>query len=78
MMKRRGEGKLATRARECELTTSRETRRALWAGVATDAIDIGSVAFGFAMGHYGKTTGGLLGAVAVASLAMGVTALKGL
>ena len=30
------------------------------------------------MGHYGKATGGLLGAVVVGSLAMGVLGLKGL
>jgi hypothetical protein len=56
----------------------REIRRALWAGIATDAVDIGSVAYGLAIGHYGKTTGGLMGAAAVGSLAMGVMGLRGL
>lgn len=63
---------------ERRLTMCREIRRALWAGIATDAVDIGSVALGFAMGHYGKTTGGLLGAAAAGSLLMGVMGLRGL
>jgi hypothetical protein len=69
---------LINKASERSLTMCREIRRALWAGIATDAVDIGSVALGFAMGHYGKTTGVLLGAVAVGSLAMGVVGLRGL
>lgn len=56
----------------------REIRRAIWAGIAADVVDIGSLVFGVAMGQVGKTTGGLLGACAVGALGLGALGLRGL
>lgn len=60
------------------LISGREMRRAIWAGVAFDVVDIASVAFGVALGQIGKATGGLLGAAAVASIGVAAVGLKGL
>lgn len=56
----------------------REMRRALWAGIAADAIDIGSLAYAVAKGHVGKPTGGLFGAGAVVFIGLGAWGLRGL
>jgi hypothetical protein len=57
---------------------SSEVGRALWTGAAADAVDIGSVAFGMAMGQVGRTTGGLFSAAAVGALGLGVVGLRSL
>ncbi|KAJ4991999.1 hypothetical protein SVAN01_02594 [Stagonosporopsis vannaccii] len=56
----------------------REIRRALWTGIAADAIDIGSLAYAVAKGHVGKPTGGLFGAGAVVFIGLGALGLRGL
>jgi hypothetical protein len=56
----------------------REMRRALWANIAADAFDIGSVAYAVAKGHVGKSTGGLLGAGAMVFIGLGAWGLRGL
>ncbi|KAF1845272.1 uncharacterized protein K460DRAFT_416553 [Cucurbitaria berberidis CBS 394.84] len=56
----------------------REMRRAIWAGIATDVVDMGSLALGVAMGQVGKTAAGLLGAGAVGAVGLGAIALRGL
>ncbi|KAF2830570.1 hypothetical protein CC86DRAFT_163193 [Ophiobolus disseminans] len=56
----------------------REMRRAIWAGIAVDAVDIASLAFGVAVGQIGNATGGLLGAAAVGALGLGAVGLGGL
>ena len=53
-------------------------RRAIWAGIAFDMMDIGSLAFGVAMGQVGKTTGGLLGAAAIGAIGLGALGLRGM
>lgn len=60
------------------LMFSREVSRALWTNVAADALDIGSLVFGVAMGQVGRTTGGLFGAAAVGALGLGVAGLRSL
>lgn len=56
----------------------REMRRALWTGIAADAIDVGSMAYAVAKGHVGKPTGGLFGAGAVVFIGLGAWGLRGL
>ncbi|OAL53959.1 hypothetical protein IQ07DRAFT_640976 [Pyrenochaeta sp. DS3sAY3a] len=56
----------------------REIRRAIWTGIAVDTVDIGSVAYAVAMGHVGKTTGGLLGAAALGAIGLAAVGLRGL
>ena len=63
---------------ESTLTVARELRRAIWAGIAADVVDIGSLAFGVAMGQVGKATGGLLGAAAVGAIGLAAVGLLGL
>lgn len=56
----------------------REMRRAIWTGMAADAIDIGSLAYAVAKGHAAKSTGGLFGAGAVVFIGLGAWGLRGL
>lgn len=56
----------------------RETKRAIWTGMAADAIDIGSLAYAVAKGHALKSTGGLFGAGAVVFMGLGAWGLRGL
>lgn len=56
----------------------RELRRAIWAGMAADAIDIGSLVYAVAKGHVGKPTGGLFGAGAIVFMGLGAWGLKDL
>ncbi len=56
----------------------REMRRALWTGIAADAIDIGSLAYAVAKGHVGKPTGGLFGAGAIVFIGLGAWGLRSL
>jgi hypothetical protein len=50
----------------------RETRRLMWANVATDAMDIAVLAFCVSKGAIGKTGAALVGGGAVAFLGMGL------
>lgn len=56
----------------------REMKRAIWAGIAADAIDMGSLAYAVAKGHVGKPVGGLFGAGAVVFVGLGAWGLRGL
>jgi hypothetical protein len=56
----------------------REMRRAIWTGIAADAVDIGSLAYAVAKGHAGKPTGALFGAGAVVFMGLGAMGLRGL
>ncbi|KAF3008452.1 hypothetical protein E8E13_003799 [Curvularia kusanoi] len=56
----------------------RELRRAIWAGMAADAIDVGSLVYAVAKGHVGKPTGGLFGAGAIVFMGLGAWGLKDL
>jgi hypothetical protein len=56
----------------------REMRRAIWTGMAADAIDIGSLAYAVSKGHALKSTGGLFGAGAVVFMGLGAWGLRGL
>ncbi len=56
----------------------REIRRALWAGITADVVDIGIVMYALAIGDIGRATGGLLGAAAVGALGLGAWGLRGL
>jgi hypothetical protein len=60
------------------LTLNREVSRALWTGVAADALDIGSLVYGIAMGQVGRTTGGLFSAAAIGALGLGIAGLRSL
>lgn len=55
-----------------------EMRRAIWTGIAADAIDIGSLAYAVAKGHAPKPTGALFGAGAVVFIGLGALGLRGL
>lgn len=56
----------------------REFKRAVWANMAADTIDIGGLVYAVAKGHVGKSTGGLFGAGAVVSMGLGAWGLRGL
>lgn len=56
----------------------REMRRAIWTGLAVDAIDIGSLVYAVVKGHALKSTGGLFGAGAVVFMGLGAWGLRGL
>lgn len=56
----------------------REMRRAIWTGMAADAIDIGSLVYAVAKGHALKSSGGLFGAGAVVFMGLGAWGLRGL
>ncbi|KAF2468518.1 uncharacterized protein BDR25DRAFT_344244 [Lindgomyces ingoldianus] len=56
----------------------REIKRALWAGIGTDAIDIGAIAFGVATGTVGKLPGAIFAGGAVAFIGLGALGMRGL
>tara|TARA_R110002003_G_scaffold70_26_gene6560 strand:- start:11979 stop:12167 length:189 start_codon:yes stop_codon:yes gene_type:complete len=60
------------------LIDCREIRRAIWAGIAADVVDLGAIVFGVAMGQVGRTTGVLLGAAAVGAIGLGTVGLRSL
>jgi hypothetical protein len=55
-----------------------EVKRALWAGIATDALDIGATVFAIASGNLSKTGAGLFGGGATAFLLLGLVGLRSL
>jgi len=55
----------------------RELKRALWANIATDALDVASCAFGFATGTMSRSAASLFGGGAMFFLALGVVGLRG-
>ncbi|KAF2095227.1 hypothetical protein NA57DRAFT_79716 [Rhizodiscina lignyota] len=55
-----------------------ELRRLMWANVATDAMDIGALAYGFATGTVSRAGAVLFGSGALLSVAMGAIGLKSL
>lgn len=73
-----GDSKEMTSGNVNELTRHSEMRRVLWAGIAADAVDIGSLAYAVAMGQIGRATGGLLGAAAIGALGLAAVGLRGL
>jgi hypothetical protein len=56
----------------------KELKRALWAGVATDVVDVGSCALALASGTLSRTGTGLLGGGAVVFALMGMGLLRSL
>ncbi|ORY08447.1 hypothetical protein BCR34DRAFT_603533 [Clohesyomyces aquaticus] len=56
----------------------REIRRALWANMASDGIDVFSILFGVATGTMGKVPGSLLAGGAIAFLGLGALGMRGL
>ena len=56
----------------------REIKRALWANIGADAIDIGSIASGVAMGTFGRLPGVLLVGSALGAIGFGALGMKGL
>ena len=56
----------------------REIKRALWANIGCDAVDICSVAFGLASGTIGRLPAALLGGPAAVAIGLGTLGLKGL
>lgn len=73
-----GELLLTARDKNAPNGGRREMRRALWTGLAADAIDVGSLAYAVTKGHALKSTGGLFGAGAVVFLGLGAWGLRGL
>lgn len=59
-------------------TMNSELRRIVLASMAVDAVDLGSLMYGLAMGQVGKSTGWLLGAGAAGAFGLGALALIGL
>jgi hypothetical protein len=53
-----------------------EVKRALWAGVATDALDVGATVFALATGNISKTGAGLFGGAAAAFLLLQLFSLR--
>ena len=49
----------------------REIKRALWANIGTDCVDLASIAFGVATGTFGKTPALIFGGGAAASAVVG-------
>ncbi|KAK3300664.1 uncharacterized protein B0H64DRAFT_20278 [Chaetomium fimeti] len=56
----------------------RAIRRAVWAGIIADAVDIGSLTFGFIMGEVGKPMAGIIGTAAVGAISLAALILRGL
>ncbi|KAF2802249.1 uncharacterized protein BDZ99DRAFT_207134 [Mytilinidion resinicola] len=54
-----------------------ELKRALWAGVAADTLDVASCAFGLATGALSRPAAGLFGGGATIFLALGAIGLRG-
>jgi hypothetical protein len=57
---------------------TKEMKRALWAGLATDALDIGATVFALASGHLTRTGAGLFGGGAAAFLLLGTIGIRSL
>lgn len=57
---------------------NKELKRALWANVATDVVDVGSCAIGFYTGSVGRTGAGLFAGGAILFVLLGVESLVGL
>jgi hypothetical protein len=68
---------LWTAEREGEHNDRRELKRALWAGVAADGLDIASCAYAVATGTLSRQAGALLGGGAVVFLVLGIVGLRG-
>ena len=56
----------------------KEVNRALWAGVATDALDLGAAVFALSTGQLTKMGAGLFGGGATAFLLLGLVGLRSL
>lgn len=56
----------------------REMKRAIWTGLAADAMDVGSLVYAVAKGHVGRPTGGIFGFGAVVFMGLGAWGLRGL
>lgn len=56
----------------------KEVKRALWAGVSTDALDVGATVFALATGQLTRTGAGLFGGGATAFLLLGMIGLRSL
>jgi hypothetical protein len=54
----------------------KEVKRALWAGVATDALDIGATVFALASGQLSRTGAGMFGGGATALVLLGAIGLR--
>ena len=54
----------------------KEVKRALWAGVATDALDIGTTVFALATGQLSRTGAGMFGGAAAGLVLMGIYSLR--
>ncbi|KAH7135136.1 hypothetical protein B0J11DRAFT_517706 [Dendryphion nanum] len=54
----------------------REIKRALWANIAADSLDICSVLFGLATGTFGPAPAAMLGCGAATAVALGIAAQK--
>jgi hypothetical protein len=56
----------------------REIKRALWAGIGCDVVDIASLAFGVATGTVGKAPAAIIGGGAVAFIGLAALSFRGL
>ncbi|KAF2262691.1 hypothetical protein CC78DRAFT_605740 [Lojkania enalia] len=56
----------------------REIKRALWANIGADVVDVGSVLFGLATGTVGRAPAAIFGGGAAAFVILGVLGLRGL
>ena len=59
-------------------TDRKEVKRALWAGVAADALDLGATVFALSTSQLSKTGAGLFGGGATAFLLLGLVGLRSL
>ncbi|KAK7189958.1 hypothetical protein DPSP01_013716 [Paraphaeosphaeria sporulosa] len=56
----------------------REIRRALWAGIMNDSVDIANLVFGLSRGEVGQTTSSMIGGAAVGAISLAIWILKNL
>ncbi|KAF2193397.1 hypothetical protein K469DRAFT_712153 [Zopfia rhizophila CBS 207.26] len=56
----------------------REIKRALWAGIGTDAVDIASILVGVVTGTVGRIPAAIFGGGAVAFIGLGALGMRGL
>ena len=72
-------GELLWTARDSKVpdNSRREVKRALWAGIATDALDIGSLLFGLATGTVNRAAASLVGGGACVFIALGAIGMRG-
>ncbi|OAL05590.1 hypothetical protein IQ06DRAFT_332045 [Phaeosphaeriaceae sp. SRC1lsM3a] len=61
---------------ETEDKGRREIRRALWAGIVNDSVDIANLLFGFSRGEVSQTTGGIIGGAAIGAITLASWVLK--